>query len=161
MHQFKTERYEKQLQFIHNHPQSFFSLYALTDITREGRRSDMLRTDATYRSIDPKLRNMKEGQRIGGLIRLRMSGSVEPDFTLYDVYGKSVSLSAFRGNYVALYFWVTGNDLIIAENYRMIKAFKRYKDKNFKIISISLNPVKRKKTWEKEVKENRLAWIQV
>ncbi|RAJ28573.1 redoxin domain-containing protein [Pedobacter cryoconitis] len=164
MYQFKAERFEKQLQFIHENPQSYFSLFALKDITLMGYGKDMIRTGIAYRSIDAKLRNSPEGQRIGRRIQTMSQGAVgtpAPDFTLYDVNGKAVKLSAYRGNYVVLYFWVTGNDLIKAENYKMIKAAGLYKHKKFKIISISLDPEKRKQAWAKEVKENKLPWVQV
>jgi peroxiredoxin len=164
MYQFKAKRFEKQLQFIHENPESLFSLYALTDIINMGFEKDMGKTGAAYRSIDSKLRNTKEGQRIGRLIQIRSQGAVgttAPDFTLYDVNGKPVTLSAYRGSYVVLYFWVTGNELIKAENYRMIKAAELYKNKKFKIISISLDPEKKKQAWQKEVKENKLPWVQV
>jgi len=164
MYKFKAERFDKQLKFIHENPQSYFSLYALTDIIDMGYGKNMSKTGIAYRSIDSKFRNTPEGQRIGRRIQTMSQGAVgmpAPDFTLYDVNGKAVKLSAYRGNYVVLYFWVTGNDLIKAENYKMIKSAELYKDKKFKIISISLNPEKRKQTWAKEVKENKLPWVQV
>lgn len=164
MYQFKAKRFEKQLQFIHENPESLFSLYALTDMIDMGFDKDLVKTGAAYRSVDARLRNTKEGQRIGKIIQLRSQGAVgtpAPDFTLYDVNGKPVTLSSYRGSYVVLYFWVTGNDLIKAENYRMIKASERYKNKKFKIISISLDPEKKKQVWAKEVKENKLPWVQV
>lgn len=164
MYKFKTERFEKQLQFIHENPQSYFSLYALTDIIDMGYGKDMIKTGIAYRSIDAKFRNTPEGQRIGRHIQSMSQGAAgtpAPDFTLYDVNGKAVKLSSYRGNYVVLYFWVTGNDLIKAENFKMIKAAELYKHKKFKIISISLDPEKRKQTWAKEVKENKLPWVQV
>ncbi|MBB6272896.1 peroxiredoxin [Pedobacter cryoconitis] len=164
MYRFKTRRFEKQLKFIDENPESLFSLYALTDIISMGFDKDMSKTGAAYRSMDVKLRNTQEGLRIGRLIQIRSQGAVgtmAPDFTLYDVNHKPVTLSAYRGSYVVLYFWVTGNDLIKAENYRMSKASGLYKNKKFKIISISLDPEKKKKVWEKEVKENKLPWVQV
>lgn len=164
MYKFKAERFEKQLQFIHENPQSYFSLYALTDIIDMGYGKDMIKTGIAYRSIDAKFRNTPEGQRIGRRIQTMSQGAAgtpASDFTLYDVKGKAVKLSSYRGNYVVLYFWVTGNDLIKAENYKMIKAAELYKHKKFKIISISLDPEKRKQTWAKEVRENKLPWVQV
>ncbi|MBB5636186.1 peroxiredoxin [Pedobacter cryoconitis] len=164
MYRFKTRRFEKQLKFIDENPESLFSLYALTDIISMGFDKDMSKTGAAYRSMDVKLRNTQEGLRIGRLIQIRSQGAVgtmAPDFTLYDVNHKPVTLSAYRGSYVVLYFWVTGNDLIKAENYRMSKASGLYKNKKFKIISISLDPEKKKRVWEKEVRENNLPWVQV
>jgi len=164
MYKFKAERFEKQLQFINENPESLFSLYALTYIIDMGYGKDMGKTGAAYRSIDVKLRNTKEGQRIGRFIQLRSQGAVgtlAPDFTLYDVNDKPITLSSYRGSYVVLYFWVTDNYLIKPENYRMIKASELYKNKKFKVISISLDPEKRKPVWQKEVKENRLPWAQV
>ncbi|KIO78520.1 hypothetical protein TH53_03155 [Pedobacter lusitanus] len=164
MYKFKTGRFEKQLQFIHENPDSFFSLYALTDIIDMGEGKDMKKTGAAYRSINAGFRNTEQGQRIGRYIQAKSQGAVgtaAPDFTLYDVNGKPVTLSAYRGLYVVLYFWVTGNSLIKAENYRMTKAAELYKNKKFKIISIALDPEKKKKIWVKEVKENKLPWVQV
>ncbi|MBB6500490.1 TlpA disulfide reductase family protein [Pedobacter cryoconitis] len=163
-YQYLLAHFEQQLKFVALHPDSYFSLYALTEITRNAYITDVLRTQAAYNSMAAGLRNTPEGQHIAGRLKRARPGSkgmTAPDFVQYDQDGKPVSLSSYRGKYILLYFWALGNDLIKVENYWIRKAYDTYKDKNLVIIGICTDDIKRKSNWLKNLQENKLPWTQV
>lgn len=89
-----------------------------------------------------------------------VSGNVvAPEFTLNDADGHSVSLSAYRGNYVLVDFWASWCVPCRQENPNVLAAYEKYKDKNFKILGISLDTEKR--LWLKAINEDKLPWKQV
>ena len=78
-------------------------------------------------------------------------------FTLKDTKDKEHRFSEFRGQYVLVDFWASWCKPCRAENPNLMKAHNKFKNKNFEIISISLD--KNKNSWIKAVKEDNLPWL--
>jgi peroxiredoxin len=86
-------------------------------------------------------------------------GSEAPDFTLETPAGASVSLSSFKGKCVLIDFWASWCAPCRAANPNMVKLYKKFKDKNFTILGVSLD--KDKDSWTTAIKKDNLTWTQV
>lgn len=88
-------------------------------------------------------------------------GQQAPEISLPDINGKEVKLSSFRGKYVLVDFWASWCSPCRAENPNVVKAYNRFKDKNFAILGVSLDRPGQKDAWMKAVMQDNLTWTQV
>jgi peroxiredoxin len=101
-----------------------------------------------------------------GLASIRNSlqgwiGKQAPEINLPDVNGKQVSLSSFKGKYVLVDFWASWCRPCRMENPNVVKAYNRFKDKNFTILGVSFDKPGDKEAWQQAVKDDNLTWTQI
>ncbi|MGH7828969.1 MAG: TlpA disulfide reductase family protein, partial [Candidatus Binatia bacterium] len=66
-------------------------------------------------------------------------GSIAPDFTLEDRQKNPVSLSSLRGKAVLLNFWASWCGPCLQEMPSIEALYRRYKDKGFVVLGVSLD----------------------
>ncbi len=148
--------------FIKSHPSSYLSLMVLGQMSKQG--LDPIELDKLFGGLDAAVQNMEIARSLKkSLDELRATaiGSMAPDFTQNDVNGTPVKLSSFRGKYVLLDFWASWCGPCRQENPNVVKAYNKYKGKNFTILGVSLDRPGGKADWLNAIKTDGLTWTQV
>lgn len=146
--------------YLKTHPDSYISVLFL-EISLPGI-FDADTVGPLFDRLSARVRHSPEAVEIAGKLEASRSvavGSMAPDFTENDTAGKAVKLSSFRGKYVLLDFWASWCGPCRAEMPNVIRVFNRYKDKNFTILSVSLDSEKDK--WLEAIHHDGMIWTHV
>jgi peroxiredoxin len=115
-----------------------------------------------YQNLSPEIKISQSGKNILGstIKQLPMViGEKIPDFEQSDIKGEKVSIQSLRGNYVLIDFWASWCVPCRKENPAVVAAYKKFKDKGFGILSVSLDD--KKQNWLHAIKEDKLNWLHV
>lgn len=146
--------------FVNTRKDSYVSPFVLFVTAQLNPNPQQLET--YYNALAAPVRESNIGKSLAEYIAYNKVGSVGTpalEFTQNDTAGKPVSLSSFKGKYVLIDFWASWCRPCRAENPNVVKAFNRFKDKNFTILSVSLD--QEKEAWVKAIAKDKLAWTQV
>lgn len=83
-------------------------------------------------------------------------GKVAPPIKLDDPNGKERTLYELRGNVVLVDFWASWCGPCRKENPNVVKAYKKYHDDGFEVLSVSLDSDKSR--WVKAIDDDGLIW---
>ncbi|MDR6570954.1 Peroxiredoxin [Chitinophaga ginsengisegetis] len=148
-----------QHKYIAENPNSFFSLMALEELAGLDVNPDMI--EPIFLKLSEEIRNTTEGKAFAAEIARARSltvGSDAPDFEVPDINGKMVRLSDFKGKTVFLDFWASWCEPCRREHRKILEAYKQFKDKNFTIISVALDPPADRKYLLEAIKEDSMVW---
>jgi len=118
--------------------------------------------EPVFYALSERLRNMPEGQVLESRLMLAKKlspGQTAIDFVQKNSDGKDVSLSSYRGKYVLLDFWASWCGPCRDENPHVLKAYNRFKERNFDVLGVSLD--EDRGAWLKAIKEDGMPWTQV
>ena len=146
--------------FIHTHPASPICLYQIQSMTYSGSYPEL---ESLFEGLDTVVRNSAVGQHLGkylAIMKRREVGARIMDFTQNDLKGQPVRLADYRkGRYVLLDFWASWCGPCRAENPNVLKAYNRFKAKNFVVLGVSLDQDSAQ--WRQAVVKDGMPWTQV
>ncbi len=151
-----TELNEAILKFAQENAKSLVSFYAISLINPQGNEAAMV---AYAEKVDENLKKNKAVKnfvdKVNKLKAVQI-GQPAPNFSINSIDGKTINLSDFKGKYTLIDFWASWCGPCRNENPNVVKAYQKYKDRNFTILGISLD--KDKAAWEQAVKQDGLTW---
>ena len=148
--------------FILANPDSYLSLLALSSVG--GPSPDPAELEELYNTLSQRLKETETARIFKhalDALKNTAIGVTAPDFKQTDVNGDTVKLSSFRGKYVLVDFWASLCGPCREENPNVVKAYDKYKDKNFTIVGVSLDKENGKDNWIAAIKSDGLEWTQV
>ncbi|OQP56853.1 hypothetical protein A3860_09725 [Niastella vici] len=155
-----------ELVYLKANPASHVSLGLLREmVTAKALAEDKETLSALYNKLAAPLKNTVVGKELGELIATAFKvgpGKPAADFVLNDTLGNPIRLSSFKGKYVLLDFWASWCIPCRYENTTsVVKAYDQFKDKNFTVLSVSLEKPGDRKAWVAAIIKDRLTWPQV
>jgi peroxiredoxin len=161
---YTDEMHDKALKliddFVTTHTDSYITPLAVIRYNQIA--DDVLKTEALYNILDPKIKATMMGQYIAQQVaegKVNGKGSMLADFSQPDTSGKSVSLSSLRGKYVLVDFWASWCGPCRQENPNVVAAYNKYKNKNFTVLGVSLD--KAKPAWVEAINADGLTWTHI
>ncbi len=92
-------------------------------------------------------------------LRKNTASSKATDFKLPDTSGRLLPLSSLLGKYVLVDFWASWCKPCREENPNVVAAFRKYHQKNFTILGVSLD--QNKEQWLQAIRNDSLSWNHV
>jgi peroxiredoxin/uncharacterized protein YcnI len=146
--------------FAIKYPNSYITPLAIIryyQATQNGQRAEQL-----YNALPASLKGTEFSLYLNQILqegKINAIGTTVADFSQADTTGKQISISSFRGKYVLIDFWASWCRPCRAENPNVVEAYNKFKDKNFTILSVSLD--KSKDSWIDAIKMDNLTWTHV
>ena len=144
------------------HTTSPVALFAVTQVA--GWDIDPDKTEPLFYQLPADVQQWPSAVKLKDRIEIAKKtviGREAMNFTQNDTLGLPVSLASFRGKYVLIDFWASWCGPCRVENPNVVKAFNKYKQDGFHILSVSLDREGDKDKWIKAIHDDNLTWTHV
>jgi thiol-disulfide isomerase/thioredoxin len=161
----KGEFMKYSTSFVEKNPGTILTATVLLDLISSGE-PDAETVTKHYEKLHDKVKQSETGKSIAdALERLKTpplaEGQQFRDLTMTTPDDKQVSISDYagKGKYVLLDFWASWCAPCRMENPNVVKLYKKYKNKGFEIVGISLD--EKKDAWAKGISDDGITWVQM
>ena len=145
----------RAVEFVEEHPGSFYSLLLLSRAQVNAENARIL-----YPSLHSSLKSHSRGRKLYYVLyeldKVVSIGKAAPEIVQRDTSDLIVSLSELRGRYVLIDFWASWCGPCRKEHPHLREIYKRYKNRGFEIMSISLD--ENRERWKHAIKADNLIW---
>jgi peroxiredoxin len=157
------DRHVLEAEFREKHPEMAYS--ALLLLYDSGWSKDIDKYEEAFHALAPGVQDSPAGQLVRNQIASARSaevGAIAPDFTLADMNGDEITLSAYRGKHVLVDFWGSWCAPCRQSSPEMVKLYAALRDKGASVEFIGVACDDRDdKKWLKAIEEDNLTWIQL
>lgn len=140
--------------WIQNHQQSFINSYIILRNLLDKMPEADIKT--LFQNIPESVKKNSFGKELQYYIDSLFIQGKAPAFVQMDTGDKKISLASFMGRYVLIDFWASWCVPCRADNPNLVKVLKTFRNKNFAILSISLDT--ERDAWLKAIKEDGMTW---
>lgn len=156
----KKDDINKSLNYFKANKTSLLSLYSFNRFTTFF--ADYSKVEKDFALLPTWARNSPDGKNILAKIEGAKSAKVNTQakkFVQLSSTGQQISFDAFEGKYILLDFWASWCAPCRKEHPNLIKTYEQFKNKNFEIISVSLDS--EKENWLNAITKDKLTWTQI
>ena len=150
---------KKLLAFAETNKDYLAGFYAVTSVSPEKHGPQLIQYAEDIKSKFPDNESIQAFATYMIKLKALSINSEAPNFELPTPDRKLIKLSDFKGKYVLLDFWASWCIPCRIENPNMVKAYQSFKNKNFTVLSVSLDQDKTK--WLKVIETDKLTWTHV
>jgi len=143
--------------YIRKHPDCYFAFAVLNEEYNFSPQTKEL-AKRTFPKFSDRIKSSREGKYLKSYLfdDLENIGKSYPSFTTYDLKKKKVEISLDSTNVYLIDYWASWCVPCIKKLPGLKSIYNQYKDKNFRVISVSLDNDYSK--WKKSIQSNDIFW---